>query len=62
MEPLKFVRLLPVDEALSCAPELLEEFVKENYDKKHDTLLVDNIPDWEHVSQQKRDLLDEKLQ
>ncbi|UKZ72196.1 uncharacterized protein TrAtP1_013135 [Trichoderma atroviride] len=62
MEPLKFVRLLPVDEALSVAPEVLEEFVKENYDKKHETLLIDNIPDWEHVSQEKRDLLDDKLQ
>lgn len=62
MESLKFVRLLPVDEALSVAPEELEEFVKENYDKKHETLLIDNIPDWEHVSQEKRDLLDEKLQ
>lgn len=56
------MRLLPVDEALSVAPEELEEFVKENYDKKHETLLIDNIPDWEHVSQEKRDLLDEKLQ
>jgi hypothetical protein len=62
MESLKFVRLLPVDEALSVAPEELEEFVKENYDKKHETLLMDNIPDWEHVSQEKRDLLDDKLQ
>lgn len=59
---MKFVRLLPVDEALSVAPEELEEFVKENYDKKHETLLMDNIPDWEHVSQEKRDLLDDKLQ
>lgn len=54
--------MLPVDEALIVSPEVLAEFVKENFDKKHDTLLVDNIPDWEDVSQEKRDLLDEKLQ
>lgn len=62
METRKIVRLLPVDEALIVSPEVLAEFVKENFDKKHDTLLVDNIPDWEDVSQEKRDLLDEKLQ
>ncbi|KAL6892144.1 hypothetical protein GGI43DRAFT_430217 [Trichoderma evansii] len=62
MEPRNIVRLLPVDEALIVSPEVLAEFVKENFDKKHDTLLVDNIPDWEDVSQEKRDLLNEKLQ
>ncbi|KAK1242914.1 hypothetical protein MKX08_005726 [Trichoderma sp. CBMAI-0020] len=62
MEALRFMRLLPVDEALSVAPEELEEFVKQNYDKKRHMLLIDNIPDWEDVSQEKRDLLDEKLQ